>query len=98
MYAMPPSTFIPGLEDSDAVRYLSQMCGARQLAIALILAFSVVRRSGNVIRVALAFYVLMNIQDVIIGIIQNDTGMITGAAVVMLLTAIMFGAVHKRIS
>lgn len=76
-----PQTFIPNADFSSAgAHFLAQMWGARQVAIAGMLGFGVLRRSRAVIQTVLTLYAVMNVQDAAIGIAQADSGLALGAA------------------
>jgi hypothetical protein len=85
-----PGTFIENTNFADPnIRFLAHMWAARQIAIALTIGFSTVRKSSPMLTIALATYCLMNVQDVSIGISHNDTGLIVGAAFFTLLSLTM---------
>ena len=85
-----PATFIPNVDfSSTGVRYLASMWAARQITLGSILGFSVLRRSIPMLQLSLAAYSLMNIQDAVIGILQNDIGLIIGAFIFAVLPATM---------
>ncbi|HMK39815.1 MAG TPA: hypothetical protein VK569_10765 [Bacteroidota bacterium] len=84
---LTPGTFIPGIDfSSNGAGYLAQMWGARQIALAGIIAYSLLRRSSPMLRVSLLAYCIMNIQDAGIGLFKGDTGLLAGASVATILT------------
>jgi hypothetical protein len=90
-----PATFIKEVDFSaKGVRYLTNMWGARQTAIAAIIGYSLVRRSSVMLKISLIAYFLMNIQDVMIGLMLGDIGLIVGASV----AAILSGSMIVRLS
>jgi len=92
-----PGTFIDNVDfSSTGSRYLAYMWAARQIAIAAIIGFSIVRKSAVMLRISLIAYCLMNIQDVGIGIWQGDNGLSIGAAVFSLLSALMIVVLSKK--
>ena len=88
---LTPGTFIPGIDfSSNGAAYLAQMWGARQIALAGIIAYSLLRRSSFMLRVSLLAYCIMNIQDAGIGLFKGDIGLIAGASVATVLTGSIF--------
>lgn len=85
-----PGAFMPEIDfTANGVHYLAQMWAARQIAIAAIIAFSVVRNSAVMLLVSLLAYSLMNLQDILIGISKQDGGLAGGATFFFLLPLIM---------
>jgi hypothetical protein len=85
-----PGTFIPGIDfASNGAGYLAQMWGARQIALAGIIAYSLLRRSRPMLTVSLLAYCIMNVQDAAIGYLKGDAGLLIGASVVTVLTGVM---------
>jgi hypothetical protein len=85
-----PATFIKEVDFSSKwVRYLTNMWAARQIAIAAIIGYSLVRRSGVMLKVSLIAYLIMNIQDVVIGLTLGDLGLIVGASIATVLSGSM---------
>lgn len=96
MYIMPPDTFIPGLDPgSPAVTFLNAMCASRQLSIAVCIGFAALNRSAPMLMLSWLCYLLLNIQDAVIGITQHDSGMITGATVISLLAVLILYSLAK---
>lgn len=85
-----PGAFMPEIDfTANGVHYLAQMWAARQIAIAGIIAFSVVRNSSVMLFVSLMAYSLMNLQDILIGISRQDDGLAGGATFFFLLPLVM---------
>lgn len=85
-----PGTFIKDVDfSSSGTRFLAYMWGARQIAMAGIIGYSVLRRSAAMLQIALIAYCVMNIQDAAIGFWRHDPGLITGASFVCILTGVM---------
>lgn len=75
-----PGTFVPDIDFSDTgIQFLTQMWAARQIAIASIIAYSLIRKSVPMLTISLMAYFLMNIQDAIIGFSREDMGLLFGA-------------------
>lgn len=89
MYLLPANTFIPGLDpESSAVAYINSMCASRQLSIAFCIGFAALRRSTPMLILSWICYLLLNIQDALIGVIQHDSGMIGGGIVISSLLSV----------
>lgn len=87
---LSPEAFMPEIDfTATGVHYLAQMWGARQIAIAGIIAFSVLRNSGPMLTVSLLAYSIMNLQDILIGLSRQDYGLAGGASFFFLLPAVM---------
>jgi hypothetical protein len=92
-----PATFIENTNFSDPnVRYLANMWAARQIAIAGVIGYSVIKKSAPMLTIALAAYCLMNLQDIGIGIVHHDTGLIGGAGLFTLLSGIMIFFINRN--
>ena len=96
---LSPGTFIENVDFSlIGSRYLSNMWAARQIAIAFIIGFSLLRKSADWLRLSLIAYCLMNVQDVGIGIWLGDMGLTTGASISTLLSGSMVLVLSKKAS
>lgn len=85
-----PEAFMPEVDfTATGSHYLAQMWGARQIAVAAIMAFSVIRGSSPMLVVSLLAYCIMNAQDAVIGMSRHDSGLAGGASFFFLLPAIM---------
>lgn len=85
-----PEAFMPEINfKATGIHYLAQMWGARQIAIAGIIAFSVLRGSGSMLLISLLAYSLMNLQDLFIGLSKHDYGLAGGASFFLLLPVVM---------
>jgi hypothetical protein len=97
MYVMPPDTFIPGLDpNSSAISYLNSMCAARQLSIATCIGFAGIKRSAPMLTISWLCYLLLNIQDGLIGVAQQDSGMIIGGIVISLLAVFVIFKLNRK--
>jgi hypothetical protein len=94
---LSPGTFIPGIDFStNGADYLARMWGARQIAIAGIIAYSLARRSPPMLRVSLIAYCLMNIQDAGIGLFKGDNGLLIGASAFSVLSGVIVFVLSRR--
>jgi hypothetical protein len=92
-----PGTFIPGIDFSKPeINYLTQMWAARQIAIAGIIGFSLIRKSPVMLSVSLLAYCIMNLQDLIIGISRADYGLAGGASFFFILPALMIFVLARK--
>jgi|GEM_PF-1633373 hypothetical protein len=87
---LSPEAFMPEIDfTATGAHYLAQMWGARQIAIAGIIAFSVLRGSAPMLIVSLLAYAIMNLQDICIGLSRQDYGLAGGASFFFLLPLAM---------
>lgn len=94
---LSPGTFIKNIDfSSPDIRYLANMWAARQIAIAVIIGYSLFQRSVVMLRVALLTYCVMNVQDIMIGISRTDPGLIIGASVACALSASMIAVLSRK--
>ena len=92
-----PGTFIPGINFSDpGPAYLAHMWGARQVAIAAVIAYALFRRSSPMLRIALLAYCIMNVQDAGIGLAKGDMPLLCGASIVMILSGFMIFVLSRK--
>ena len=99
LYFYSPQTFIPRLDpNAPGVSYLAQMIAARQFAIACVIIYSALKQSAPMLTISLSAFLIMQVQDIIIGIIQQDSGLIIGAFVVGTINAFtLFGLRRNKI-
>ena len=94
---LSPGTFIPDIDfTSKKILYLTFMWGARQIAIAAIIGYSLIRKSAAMLKISLGAYSLMNFQDVLIGFYMPDTGLIARASLGFLLSAAMIWVLSSK--
>lgn len=85
-----PAKFMDQVDFSGkGVHFLTNMWAARQIAIASIIGYSVIRQSSQMLLVSLGAYCLMNLQDIFIGISMSDSGLGTGASIFTLISGSM---------
>ena len=93
-----PGTFLPHLDFSSVdIRYLVNMWAARQIAIAAIIGYSLIKQSLPMIKLSLLAYCIMNVQDIVIGIIKLDNGLIIGASIACGVSAFMIFTLTKKL-
>lgn len=94
---MSPGTFMPEIDFSlPGMRYLTEMWAARQIAIACIIAYAVLKRSIPMLRISLLAYSIMNLQDLVIGFSKEDYGLAGGASFFFLLSLIMIIVLARK--
>lgn len=77
---LSPNSFIQNVDFSaTGVSFLIGMWAARQIAIAAIIGYSVIKQSAPMLKISLIAYALMNLQDIAIGVSRSDSGLIVGA-------------------
>lgn len=92
-----PDAFMPDIDfRANGADYLAQMWAARQIAIASVIAFSVVCNSVPMFLVSQLAYSIMNGQDIVIGLLRQDQGLAGGAGFFFLLSLIMMMALFKK--
>lgn len=94
---LSPEAFMPEIDfRATGINYLAKMWAARQIAIAGIIAFSVLRGSGPMLQVSLLAYSLMNLQDIFIGLSKQDYGLAGGASFFFLLPVVMMISLVRK--
>jgi hypothetical protein len=92
-----PGTFVENVDFSSKwTRYLAHMWAARQIAIAAIIAYSLVRRAAMMLKVSLIAYCLMNFQDILIGLSLGDAALTIGASLFGLLSGSMIFVLSQK--
>jgi hypothetical protein len=75
--------------NAKGVDYLIYMWAARQFAVGFIFGYATLKKSIPMLTLAYIFFLVMNICDTIVGIIQNDIGLIIGAIVMCIISSTM---------
>jgi hypothetical protein len=92
-----PGAFVKNIDfSSKEILFPAYMWAARQIAIALIIGYSVFRKSPTMLKISLIAYCLMTFQDIFIGLAQNDSGLIIGSSVFCVLSASIIYALSKK--
>ncbi len=68
---------------------------ARQISIALIIGYALIKKSFPMIKLAVIAYLIMNIQDTLIGLIHNEKGLMIGAFVFCIILVLMLNSLSK---
>lgn len=75
-----PESFLPALDLSlPDVRFVKNMWAARQVALGTIVLLSSLLRNGGMLTGALGVYLVMNIQDSVLGAVRGDASVVFGA-------------------
>lgn len=91
-----PASFIEHTDFTvKEILFLAHMWAARQIAIGLVVGYAAIVKSVPMLKITLAAYCLMNLQDVAIGIYMQDTGLAAGAAFFSLLSMWMIFSLAK---
>lgn len=92
-----PATFIPGVDfSSPEVKTLTDMWAARQIAIAFIIGFSLLRKSLAMLQVSLVAYFLMTFQDIFIGVAHSDFGLMAGTGFFCAVSVLLLWNLARR--
>ena len=87
---LSPGSSLPDVDfTANGVTLLTDMWAARQIAIASIMGYGVIRRRAAIMQAGLAIYCVMNIQDAAIGFLHQDMGLGIGATFFMALTGFL---------
>lgn len=76
--------------------YLVYMWAARQFALGVIFAYATYKKSIPMLTIAYVFFLVMFIGDFVIGISQNDNGLIISAVVMCIISSAMLFVLNKR--
>lgn len=82
--------------NAKGVDYLIYMWAARQFAVGFIFGFATFKKSASMLTLAYIFFLIMNIGDAIIGIVQIDNGLIIGAIVMCIISSSMLYFINKK--
>lgn len=89
LYVSPASN-LPDIDlAAKGSLFLVQMWAARQVAIAGVMGYGVIRKSPGIMRTGLLIYCVMNIQDAAIGFLGHNLSLGIGATVFMVLTGFL---------
>jgi hypothetical protein len=94
--AFAPQTIADKVDlTAKGVDFLISMWASRQFALGVIFVYATFKKSGQMLTVAYLFLLAMFICDLIIGIAQNNSGLITGGVVMGALAAFMLYRLNK---
>ncbi len=80
---------------AKGVDYLIYMWAARQFSLGFIFAFSLLKKSKEMISLSFLFFLVMNIADVLIGVSQKDNGLMIGALVMCVISSTILYFINK---
>jgi hypothetical protein len=81
---------------AKGVSYIVYMWAVRQFALGFIFAFATIKRSAPMLTIAYIFFLVMFVGDLVIGILQQETGLIIAAVVMCAISSAMLFALNKR--
>lgn len=91
-----PTTFLPGVDfSSEPTRVLAHLWATRQIAIALVIGYNLVRRSNPALQTGLLVYCSVTFLDIFIGIINGDVGLAAISAVLCVLSFAIIRSLRK---
>ena len=82
--------------DAKGVEYLIYMWAARQFAVGFIFGFATLKKSIPMLTIAYTFFLVMNVGDFFIGILQHDSSLYIGAGVMCIIASTMLFVINKR--
>jgi hypothetical protein len=80
---------------AKGVNYLVWMWSARQFAEAFIFGYAAFKRSRPMLTLAYIFFLVMNIGDFLIGIVQKDNSLMIGALIMCIVAPTMIYFINK---
>lgn len=80
---------------TQGIDYLIQMWAVRQFTVGFIFLYSVIRKSIPMLKLSYIFYLVMNIGDIIIGVIQNDNSLYIGASFMVVFSLSLLYFINK---
>lgn len=83
--------------EANGVGYLIQMWAVRQFTVGFIFLYSVIKKSNPMLNIAYIFFLVMNIGDIIIGFLQDDNSLITGASIMSVISVIMLYYINRKV-
>jgi uncharacterized membrane protein len=97
--AFAPQTIADKVDlSAKGVDFVVAMWASRQFALGVIFAYATFKRSGQMLTVAYLFLLVMFICDLVIGVVQNNNGLISGGVVMGALAAFMLYRLNKDTS
>lgn len=82
--------------DAKGVDYLIYMWAARQFAVGFIFGFATLKKSIPMLTIAYTFFLVMNVGDFFVGILQHDSSLYIGAGVMCIIASTMLFVINKR--
>lgn len=82
--------------NAKGVDYLIYMWAARQFSVGFIFGFATLKKSIPMLTIAYIFFLIMNVADFFIGILQHDPSLYIGAGVMCLIASSMIYFINKQ--
>lgn len=96
-YFLPTENFVPGIDTSvTGVSYFVFMFAARQVVIGTLFAYATFKRSEAMLTLLLSGYILLQLQDALIGVVLKDSGLSMSALVVGGIASIVLFILKKK--
>ena len=81
--------------NAKGVNYLIYMWAARQFSVGFIFGFAALKKSILMLTIAYIFFLVMNIADFFIGILQHDPSLYMGAGVMCIISSTLLYFINK---
>lgn len=81
---------------AKGVDFLMLMWASRQFALGFIFAFATIKKSIPMLTLAYIFFLVMNVGDVIIGVLQKNNSLIIGGIVMTLIASSLIFLINKK--
>ncbi len=94
---LAPESFADNVDTTArGVDFLLYMWATRQFALGVIFAFATFKRSVPMLLLAYIFLLVMFLGDIIIGIIQRDSSLISAGLFMSVVASILIFVINKR--
>lgn len=91
-----PQAFLKSVDlHAKGVDYLIYMWAARQVAAGFIFGYATIKKSASMLILAYLFFLVMNIADSIIGVMEKDKGLVIGAIFMCIISSTMIFLINK---
>src|SRR5690242_12290385 len=74
---------------AKGVGYVIQMWAVRQFALGVIFAYATIKKSVSMLMLSYIFFLVMFAGDLIVGMVQNENGLVISAVVMCVISAAM---------
>ncbi len=82
---------------SKGADYLIQMWAVRQFTVGFVFLYAVIKKSIPMLKLSYVFYSVMNIGDVVVGVVQRDRSLYVGALFMVVFSFTLLFFIHKLI-
>lgn len=92
-----PKTFFPGTDFlAKDVRHFTDMWAMRQFSFGALIAYSLIKQSSQILKIALALLILVNIFTILEGAYTNNLFLIVESIIYCCISATMIFAINKK--